>query len=400
MRTGVFLNLPAYGHINPTLPIVAELTRRGECIIYYATEKFRQPIEASGATFHPYTNLPDVESLGQITKNPVTLAATLAHASERVLPALLEELGDLQPDYLIHDSMCGWGAQAAAKLDMPTVNGSAVFAFGGPPPSLRFVLRNLWVVLTALPDLMDYQRTQRRIHERWGVPALSLGEMFTNTQALNIVYTSRAFQPKGEQYDDSYVFVGPTVGPRPTPETDLPLEAFAERTLIYASLGTILNEDAGFFNACMDAFAGTDYAVVIATGPDADLNGVRTPPPNVWLRGYVPQLSVLQVSDAFITHGGMNSTHEGLRYGVPLLVVPQTTEQSLVAERVTHFQAGRSLAPGRVTAQRLYNEVTTLLSDPTYARNARRLGESFRQAGGYQRAAEEILSYVAAKTNT
>ena len=40
------------------------------------------------------------------------------------------------------------------------------------------------------------------------------------------------------------------------------------------------------------------------------------------MRNYVPQLDILQRVDVFITHGGMNSTHEGLVYGVPEIVIP------------------------------------------------------------------------------
>jgi len=36
----LFFNIPAYGHTNPTLPLVAELVHRGEQVIYYSSEAF------------------------------------------------------------------------------------------------------------------------------------------------------------------------------------------------------------------------------------------------------------------------------------------------------------------------------------------------------------------------
>ena len=30
----VYFNIPAHGHVNPTLPVVAELVRRGEHVVY------------------------------------------------------------------------------------------------------------------------------------------------------------------------------------------------------------------------------------------------------------------------------------------------------------------------------------------------------------------------------
>jgi hypothetical protein len=39
----LFIEMPASGHVNPALPVVQELVRRGEHITYYATEEFRYP---------------------------------------------------------------------------------------------------------------------------------------------------------------------------------------------------------------------------------------------------------------------------------------------------------------------------------------------------------------------
>ena len=48
MSTYVFLNIPARGHINPTLPIVRELSARGANVIYFLPEPFRELVEAIG----------------------------------------------------------------------------------------------------------------------------------------------------------------------------------------------------------------------------------------------------------------------------------------------------------------------------------------------------------------
>src|SRR4051812_44818321 len=50
MSTIVFIEMPASGHVNPTLPVVQELVRRGEHVTYYTTEEFRYP---QPSTVHP-----------------------------------------------------------------------------------------------------------------------------------------------------------------------------------------------------------------------------------------------------------------------------------------------------------------------------------------------------------
>ena len=47
----VILEFPDTGHINPSLPIVFELSRRLP-VTYFLPERFRQLVESSGARWH------------------------------------------------------------------------------------------------------------------------------------------------------------------------------------------------------------------------------------------------------------------------------------------------------------------------------------------------------------
>lgn len=45
--------IPAHGHTNPMLPVVAELVRRGNIVRFYSFDEFAQKITATGAEFFP-----------------------------------------------------------------------------------------------------------------------------------------------------------------------------------------------------------------------------------------------------------------------------------------------------------------------------------------------------------
>jgi MGT family glycosyltransferase len=92
----------------------------------------------------------------------------------------------------------------------------------------------------------------------------------------------------------------------------------------------------------------------------------------------------------FITHGGLNSIHEGLYCDLPLLVVPQQTEQTFNALRVVELGAGLMLKPDTLNAGNLRDAVTQLLADDRYRSQAKRIGETLRSAGGVTRAVDEI----------
>lgn len=115
-------------------------------------------------------------------------------------------------------------------------------------------------------------------------------------------------------------------------------------------------------------------------------------PANFIVRPYVPQLELLERADLFITHAGVNSVHQALYYGMPLLFVPQQLEQALVAARITELGAGLVLRKPSVAVLR--SMAGRLLGDANYRLRAAALGADLRAAGGVKRAANEVEAFA------
>ena len=82
MSRFLFFNIPTTGHIDPTLPVAAELVRRGHAVDYFLTEAYRQRIEATGAAFHAYQGIgPDYFDELIQRFNPVRLATQLVETA-------------------------------------------------------------------------------------------------------------------------------------------------------------------------------------------------------------------------------------------------------------------------------------------------------------------------------
>jgi hypothetical protein len=64
MSKYTFFNVPAWGHVNPTLAVAQELVKRGHEVSYYLTEEFRETIQATGARFEPYESASMVNMAG------------------------------------------------------------------------------------------------------------------------------------------------------------------------------------------------------------------------------------------------------------------------------------------------------------------------------------------------
>ena len=134
--------------------------------------------------------------------------------------------------------------------------------------------------------------------------------------------------------------------------------------------------------------------MILSAGANLSGESLGPAPANFIVRNHVPQLEVLRRAAAFVTHGGMNSVSESLYHGVPLVVVPQMSEQAMVGRRVEELGAGLYVAREDVTADRLRESVQRLLTEDQFRRQAARVRESFQNAGGVASAAGAILSFT------
>lgn len=400
MSTTAVLCYPTHGHITPKLAVVEELVRRGERVVYYSTERSRARIEATGAEFRLYNDPLEAFDPTPPGEGLFDDMARLLALTQKMLPDLLAELRDLRPDYLLLDSKSVWGNLAGQILDLPAATLSVVFALSTDLVTADYLVPRLYggatkeVLERALLRLHRYFEIAQQVDRTYGTHSPNVVEFLGNPQPLNIIFTSKLLQLAGDQFDERYQFVGPSIGKRTEP-TDFPLEQLSDAPLVYISMGTVFNDLPDFYRTCFTALADLPCQVVMPIGQHVKPADLGEPPANFLLCGYAPQLQLLERAALFVTHGGMNSANEGLLYGVPLLVVPQRGDQYMVAGQVAELGAGLPLFPHEVTAERLQGMVAHLLNEPSFQQQAQRVGESLRDAGGYSRAADEIFALKA-----
>ncbi|MFJ8107696.1 macrolide family glycosyltransferase [Streptomyces sp. NPDC096132] len=391
MSAIAFLNIAMHGRVNPTLPVVADLVRRGHTVTYHTSPAFRGEIEAAGATVCLYPGgdqpLPDPPT-------PLTLLEGLAGAAVRMLPAVLTDLRRVRPDLIVHDSACPWGAVAARELGVPAASSYTTFAFDRHVPSPTHGSWDLLAEARTRPrTLRGYVRSRWELHRRFDARGLPLVDLGNIRQPLNLVYTSREFQPAVEDFDGSYRFVGPSVGARPA-DPSFPADRLQDPVL-YASLGTVFNADPHLLRGLATALAPLGGTVIVSTG-QTDPDALGPLPANVLVRRSVPQPEVLARAALFVTHGGMNSVNEALYAGVPMLVVPQGADQPMVARRVVELGAGLSIRTRDVARGAVRTLARRLLQEDRFRAAAGTLRAAQRKAGGHRRAADELERYLRA----
>ncbi|AUO07117.1 UDP-glucosyltransferase [Paenibacillus jamilae] len=390
MLNVLMINFPAEGHVNPTLGITQAFAARGDQVHYITTEKYKNRLEAVGAKVHLHPDLVRTASID--TNTPAGLNAFLnihIQTSMDIL-AITQELSErIQFDLVFYDRF-GAGELVRDYLNIPGISSSPSFLI-----SNHLMAANLFRSDAKVPFQPDEQVTTslHLMKERFGVAPKEMVQFMNNSGALNVVYTSRYFQPNGEQFGDEHLFIGPSF-PERKGENSFPLDRLQDKKVLYISMGTVLDHTEDFFNTCIEAFSDFEGIVVIAAGEKADFTKINPAPEHFIISPYVPQLEVLRHSDVFITHGGMNSVNEGIHFNVPLVVLPQDKDQPMVAQRLTELQAGYRITKDQINTQTLRDGVHEVMSNAAYKEGVQKINDSFQQSGGTKEALAKIDAYL------
>jgi MGT family glycosyltransferase len=383
--------MPAYGHVNPTLAIAQELVKRGQEVIYYVSEPFREAAQATGATVRCYdSKLNTIESIGP------GVFSKFSEEAHHVLPQALEFLRDDTPDIIIYEPFGVWPRIAVSVLQIPAIALRPTYAMNEHFNMAQFAafMRNQQR-FPNMPEMMERARANiAELCAQYNVPPFDPISSFIYAEPLTIVFLPKAFQPAADSFDERFVFVGPSILTRHE-ATDFPLERLdSERPLLYISLGTVANNQPEFFKHCLEAFGGSNYQVVLSRGRRVDPEALGPVPDNFLVSAYVPQLEILPRTSVFITHGGMNSTMESLYYGVPMVVIPQMGDQFATGQRVAELGLGLMLNKEAIDVTALREAVERVANEPAFRERAQQMQQSTRDAGGYQRAADAIMQFT------
>ena len=391
----LFINGPAEGHINPTLAVVQELVRRGEEVVYFTTENFRERLESIGAVVKTYDGDKFFQAFrGGGGEHLLYKISGLLRTADIVIPSVLEQTKNERFDYIIHDSMFGCGQLLSQIMSLPAICSTTSFIQSRVQfTELLSTFANRFLPQVQKEAEIQFQEMQASIKQTYEVEVPSPYDVFWNPAPMTIVYTTKLFQPNADSFDESYKFVGPSISKRFTREP-FNFSGIQEEKLIYISLGTVSSNNAqDFYHVCFDALGSTEYSVIMSIGKQTKIETLGPIPSNFIVKAYIPQIDLLQRTKLFITHGGMNSTSEALYYGVPLIVIPTGKDQPAIARRVSELGAGIQLSMDGLTSTQIREAVSTVFSNESYRLKAVEIAQSFQAASGHKQAVDEIEKY-------
>lgn len=409
MSRVVFLGLNAYGHINPTLSIVKELISRGEEVVYIVADKYKDLITTTGCsqTEFKYSRFlfgshhlkmqgrrsedEFLESVKQFYES-IEYQMTLANKLKQLI-------NSLKPDYIIHDSTLFYIKYICNELCVPCISSVTLFAMN----------EKMFVESERL--LSDFYNVNLKNSSKYVVNCIKeIGKEYSSKygfvhnyfdnsmtkQGLNIVYTSKKFQPYNNLLDASYNFAGNNLMFRKLIEKKDEIDFLNKQKKVLVSFGSIMSDKdelVEFYNNMMNYFRKYDATFILNIGK-LKKNMFDNIPDNFILKNGISQLQLLEVVDLFITHGGMNSVSEALQLNTPMIVIPQVMDQFIVADQVEKNGMGEMLNHTNINFAELEDMISKILSSPTYINNIECISKSYRETGEEKTAVDKIFEFV------
>ena len=370
----LFINLPYFGHVIPTIGLVQELIKEGCEVTYILPYDWEKRVQNSGAKFHGY-------------KNHKQLAEQMKYAFNEA-KTIIEDY-----DLVIYEQFFFIGKHLAQIYHKPSVR-----IFTAPVTNRKLmdeyihskgplhIFQNKWICKAFTKDITKGIVLKT---DNW------LDEIIYNPPGLNLVYTLRAYQPYQEDFSDAlYKFLGPSIYDR----DEVLNYQKTNRPLIYISLGTVVSQGKHFFQDCIEAFRNEDVDVLMSVGSQFKIHQLKNVPSHIHVYPYVAQIEVLKQADVFVTHGGMNSINEAFTYGVKTVVIPFSSDQPINATTVERMNIGKRLDFKQTNSTTIHDVVMEVLENREMEDHLKSLQALIQKAPGNKGGAKMIIEYYTNET--
>jgi zeaxanthin glucosyltransferase len=396
------------GHLNPMTTLGREMQRRGCRVSLIACRDGQRKAEAAGlgylaigeSDFPAGTTDRVADELGRLSSTEaiqytVRYLLRLAAIILQEAPQRVREAG---VEALLVDQVSSAAGTAAERLDVPYVTICNALALNQEPDVPPFMTTWPYEPTSAgrarnepgysalnqiAQPILDALNAQRR---QWGLAGFEQVRQGDSPLA-QIAQQPACFDFPRKQLPPHFHYTGPFHDDASGDRIPFPYEALTGQPLIYASMGTLQNNQLSTFHTIAAACEGLDAQLVLSLGcrdreVPADLPGSPV------VVAYAPQLELLKRAALTITHAGMNTVLESLRHGVPMVAIPITNDQPGVAARMAYLGAGERVELADLKPARLRAAIQQVLTQSRYREAARRVQAEMAQINGVERAAD------------
>ncbi len=402
----------SFGDIHPYMAIALELLARGHEPVIATMSLYREKIEAAGLSFAPVR--PDVPPPQEQDQNLVEKIMEPRSGprfliEEVFFPALRDSYQDLlkiakEADLLITHPVTFAGPLVGYKLGIrwiSTVLAPTSFMSAYDPP---------------VPPFWPWMVNVKHLGPHISKLVIGLAKRGFNTSAVARLREELALSDYGNplfegQHSPKMVlalFSSVLASPQPDwpPQTQVTGFAFYdEDSVLPPQLAQFLDQGEApvvftlgssavwvaqdFFAESIEAARKLGRRAVLLIGDDRNLPAL-TIPDDIIAVNYAPYQVLFPRACAVVHHGGVGTTSQGLRAGVPTLIVPFAFDQSDNAARAARLGVSKTLYRSKYSASTAAKELAGLLANPGFAEKAKRIRRQLQAENGAAAACDLI----------
>jgi len=401
----VLATFGSYGDLNPFLALGLELKKRGHDAVIATAEGYRSDVERTGLGFAPVRPDMDKNDLPLFARALDRVHGPEVIIREMLMPKVRESYEDLEraaagADLLLSHSLTYAAPVLAEKMNMIWL--SVVLQ------PLMFLSAEDPSVLAPIPWAGSLRPLGAGFHRmlfgllklaasRWGNPARALRKELELPPSEDPVFDgqyspygtlalfSRLFGPPQYDWPENtlacgFPFLDADIGGR---ELNPKLEEFLSNGTppVVFTLGSAAVMIAGdFFTNAVKAVQGYGVRAILLAGPAAkDMTDL---PNGIEAYESAPYHALFPRCAAVVHSGGIGTTAQALRAGVPQMIVPFAHDQFDNAARIMRMGVGEGLDGRNPTGRELAATLSRLLDNDSVKRQAFQVGTLIRAENG------------------
>ncbi len=425
MKTIVISTFGSFGDLHPYIAVALELKRRGRRPVIATAAAYREKTDALGLELRAVRpDMPSWDRPDEVARLVKEFMDPL-RGTERLLGWLNESLRESYEDVLAAAD----GADLLVTHPIPFAN--PVVAEKTGLPWVSCVLSPISMLSAhdpSVPPQMPWLYKLLRLHPAFSRALIPLGRLRLrklmepvyrlrrdaglargrhplfeglHSPALVLALFSRALAEPQKDWPPNARVTGfafydrrDRAGDAAVPDPALVEFLDAGPPPVVFTLGSAaVWADRDFYAESIEAARALGTRALLLVGDEA--NRPAGPlPEGVAAFDYAPYSELFPRAAAVVHHGGVGTTGQALRAGVPSLVVPFSHDQFDNGARVARRGAARTLPRKRYRAARAARELRPLLNGPAYAARAAELASLVRGEDGTRAACDLIESLL------
>jgi rhamnosyltransferase subunit B len=393
------------GDVHPFIALGIALQARGHRATILTNPIFQELIEAQGIGFLAVGGAAEANAaianpeLWHLRKGFSVIAQVIVPAIGEIY-RLIEKHADANT--VVAFSSLAFGARVAQeKLGVPSASvhlqPSVIRTFGdqGMMGNVRLSASRPKWFKSGLFRLIDFLILDRRIKDPLNALRATLGlapvdrvmHRWMHSPQLVIAFFPEWFAARQPDWPPNTHAVG---FPLWDADGTTPLAADAEEFLNAGAPPVIFTPGSAgstmqkFFEESVKAAREMNLRAMLVTNYPEQVP--KNLPPSIGVFGYLPFSQVLPRAALLTYHGGVGTLAQGIKAGIPQLVVPHGYDQFDSGWRIEQLKLGRSIPQGRYRAARVVRAIESILGDGSSAQRCREFAARIDSADAVARA--------------